>query len=270
MNAISDIAETPVRAFPSLKPRRTNLEPEQRHTAPDSASVPSPRPAVRVASAAPATTLRHGNGPSGFSGDGRARQLRKNGLMGGAEIRFADADAISDFAFVRAGLASDIDTLRACRGQGCASELGRMADRLSGLGESDLGAINALVNAIPYRSDASNWAVSDHWARPVEMLRRGGDCEDFALLKFAALSALGVSEDRMRIVIGHTRAGTPHVVLSVDTGRDTVFLDNRTDRVLLAAETDLIPRYSVNRQARWTHIRKPQHRRYASRTSATL
>ncbi|WP_233426648.1 transglutaminase-like cysteine peptidase [Rhizobium mongolense] len=53
--------------------------------------------------------------------------------------------------------------------------------------------MNVAVNrAIRYRRDMDTDQAADHWAAPSETLaRQQGDCEDFAILKMAALRAEG-------------------------------------------------------------------------------
>lgn len=54
-----------------------------------------------------------------------------------------------------------------------------------------LNRVNSAVNAaIRYRPDIETYNVSDRWATPSETLaRQEGDCEDYAILKMAALRA---------------------------------------------------------------------------------
>ncbi len=52
--------------------------------------------------------------------------------------------------------------------------------------------VNRWANAtIHYRSDSDIYKVADLWATPGQSLQGRGDCEDYALLKYATLRALG-------------------------------------------------------------------------------
>lgn len=190
---------------------------------------------------------------------GETPKIRKNGIMGLAELQFKDIDKIQDFALVRHGLVADMSTLKQCLTRLCEAGVEPFVSRLravSGLSDIELlGSVNALVNEMPYRSDRSQWGKTDHWARPLDSLNRGGDCEDYALLKFAALTALGFDEKDMRFVIGYTREGVAHVNLNVKTKHGDIFLDNRFNDVRPESRTDIVPRYSVNLSARWTHLK---------------
>jgi predicted transglutaminase-like cysteine proteinase len=51
-------------------------------------------------------------------------------------------------------------------------------------------------------SDEMQWGVADHWSDPFEtLLSNRGDCEDYAILKYAALLEAGIPEDDVKIVI---------------------------------------------------------------------
>lgn len=73
-------------------------------------------------------------------------------------------------------------------------------------------AVNDRENAYPYVSDMKNYGVSDYWATPEEFHKRGGDCEDAALAKMAALAPS--CPDR-KILLGWTGSGEPHAILRV-------------------------------------------------------
>jgi len=67
----------------------------------------------------------------------------------------------------------------------------------------------------------------DRWQSIGESLSlRSGDCEDFALAKYAMLSYLGHSVDNLLMVGGVTRQSKKHVVLYVRFGNDVLALDN--------------------------------------------
>ena len=56
---------------------------------------------------------------------------------------------------------------------------------------------------------------------------RAGDCEDFALTKREALRAAGLPAGALRLATAYTEAGEYHTVLTVQTERGTLVLDNR-------------------------------------------
>lgn len=68
-----------------------------------------------------------------------------------------------------------------------------------------LEAINRFFNErVRWRSDVELWGQDDFWTTPLQLLARGaGDCEDYAIAKYAALRAAGVPAERLRLVYAH-------------------------------------------------------------------
>lgn len=121
-------------------------------------------------------------------------------------------------------------------------------------------AVNKLVNMYPYVDDMTNWGRSDYWVTPAEFYARGGgDCEDFAIVKYGWLHALGVPEENMRLAVVYDVAKeTPHTVLVFNTGTASLILDNQEKDVRLAdAVTRYQPVFSINRYAWWLQTGKP-------------
>lgn len=119
-----------------------------------------------------------------------------------------------------------------------------------------LRKVNAFFNQWPYRLDSENYGVPDYWSTPDEFLKKSGDCEDYAIIKYFALKQLGVSPDSMRIVVLLDGIrGIAHAVLAVYVGDGAYILDNLSGLVL---QHDFykhyIPQYSVNESYRWAHI----------------
>jgi len=70
-------------------------------------------------------------------------------------------------------------------------------------GRARLGEINRAINlAIRPMSDLAQYGAIDVWSSPLVTFANGaGDCEDYAIAKFAALRHAGISPDDLRIVI---------------------------------------------------------------------
>ncbi len=115
--------------------------------------------------------------------------------------------------------------------------------------------VNKYVNSYPYISDNKLWGQSDYWATPLEFFARGGDCEDFAIAKYASLRALGVPEERLRLAIVHDKQkNIPHAVLIVYTERGAMVLDNQNKSMQAASSVNRYrPIFSINRSAWWLH-----------------
>ena len=102
-----------------------------------------------------------------------------------------------------------------------------------GLGRGGLariGTINRAVNLeIEPMSDMAQWGVPDRWSNPLETFATGrGDCEDYAIAKYVALTAAGVPADDVKLVIvRNTAADEDHAVVAVRNDGDWIILDNR-------------------------------------------
>lgn len=86
--------------------------------------------------------------------------------------------------------------------------------------------INRKTRAI---DDQSQYRTTEYWTLPSA---RGGDCEDFALLKKRDLIQAGIAPNRLLIatVLDRRRGGHAVLVFRTDTG--DVVLDNLTNRIL--------------------------------------
>lgn len=78
-------------------------------------------------------------------------------------------------------------------------------------------------------SDQRQYNRDEYWALPTA---RGGDCEDFALLKKRELIRLGFDPKRLMIATVLDRKRRQHAVLVMRTGQGDYVLDNQTDRVV--------------------------------------
>jgi predicted transglutaminase-like cysteine proteinase len=107
-------------------------------------------------------------------------------------------------------------------------------------GRARVGLINRAANlAISPVSDERQWGVADHWSDPFEtLLSNRGDCEDYAIVKYAALLEAGVPTDDVKIVIlKNLFPNESHAVAAARVNGDWLILDNRT--LTLVRDTDL-------------------------------
>jgi predicted transglutaminase-like cysteine proteinase len=111
-------------------------------------------------------------------------------------------------------------------------------------GRARIEAVNRTINsAIRYTSDQAQHGVADLWTAPLATLTSGrGDCEDYAIAKYAVLRAAGVPANDLRLLLVRDRAARQdHAVLAVrDNGRWLV-LDNRH---LMLSETTALPQFT--------------------------
>ncbi len=115
--------------------------------------------------------------------------------------------------------------------------------------------VDAMMNKKEYIIDQKNWGQSDYWSTPVEFMKYGGDCEDFAIAKYVALRAMGVPESRMRVaIVQDLKKKMPHAILIVYTEKGPYVLDNQSKIMHSASAVGHYkPIYSINRQAWWLH-----------------
>ncbi len=118
-----------------------------------------------------------------------------------------------------------------------------------------VAGVNEYINSVRYIEDNRNYGKSDYWATPIEFFSKGGDCEDFAIAKFASLRALGFSADQMRIAIVQDKIkNIPHAILIVYTEDGTFVLDNQDKRARYAQDVNRYkPIFSINSTNWWLH-----------------
>ena len=106
--------------------------------------------------------------------------------------------------------------------------------------------VNAAIVPAPEPASRDLWTVGP----------RVGDCEDFALTKRAALRAAGLPAGALRLATAYTEVGEYHTVLTVQTERGAVVLDNRFAEVRPLA--DLPYRWVMvelpDRPLAWAHL----------------
>ena len=128
--------------------------------------------------------------------------------------------------------------------------------------------VNSGINQlIAYRKDEVTYGKVDYWATPEETLsRRSGDCEDFAILKMAALLEAGVPATSMSLVVLQDRKRNVfHAVLSVSTSSGTFILDSLSNKVVMdSALPNYVPFYSFSTERAWVHGAKTGESRMAS------
>ncbi|MBE0414820.1 transglutaminase-like cysteine peptidase [Yoonia sp.] len=86
--------------------------------------------------------------------------------------------------------------------------------------------INRDVRSI---SDQTQYRRPEHWALPTS---RGGDCEDFALLKKKKLIEAGVNPQNLLVATVLDRDRNAHAVLVIRTPQGDYVLDNLHNRIL--------------------------------------
>ncbi|MDR2123991.1 MAG: transglutaminase-like cysteine peptidase [Desulfovibrio sp.] len=104
-----------------------------------------------------------------------------------------------------------------------------LAGKMPGLSAEDaLRHINGFFNGWPSKKDANTYGEEEHWATPEEFVRNnGGDCEDYAVVKYMALRHFGVPAENMWLLLAYDRGRKAHhAVLAVYAGERLFMLDN--------------------------------------------
>lgn len=127
--------------------------------------------------------------------------------------------------------------------------------------------VNDMVNRVRYVSDSRNWGKSDYWETPTEFFSKGGDCEDFAIAKYASLRVLGVPDEHMRlVVVKDLQKNIPHAILIVYTESGPMVLDNQIKQMRRADTiSHYKPIFSINRTAWWLHMSRGSSTQIAAR-----
>jgi predicted transglutaminase-like cysteine proteinase len=112
-------------------------------------------------------------------------------------------------------------------GWACArgSGIGMNADNMLAVAKSVNSHINRTTRQI---SDQKQFGAEDFWTLPTA---RGGDCEDFVLLKKKTLIGKGIPANRLLIATVLDRSRTPHAVLVLRTDRGDFVLDSVKSQV---------------------------------------
>ncbi|MGB3313792.1 MAG: transglutaminase-like cysteine peptidase [Albidovulum sp.] len=116
------------------------------------------------------------------------------------------------------------------------------------------GQVNSMVNRrVRSVSDRQQYGLEEVWALPT---RRGGDCEDFALLKKKELIAAGMRPQDLLIATVLDRNRGSHAVLVLRTSSGDYVLDNLRNRIMPWRETgySFIRMQNPQRPNRWVAV----------------
>jgi predicted transglutaminase-like cysteine proteinase len=115
--------------------------------------------------------------------------------------------------------------------------------------------VNKFMNRAPYVVDKMNWGVKDYWSTPGQFFAKYGDCEDYAIVKFLTLRALGIPSKSMRIVIvKDMNLKIAHAVLAIYVKKKVLVLDNQIKKVVEAKTIrHYHPIFSLNEEGWWLH-----------------
>lgn len=120
---------------------------------------------------------------------------------------------------------------------------------------TQIDEVNRFANDWRYVSDEINWGLDDYWETPGEFFAKAGDCEDYAIVKFMTLRALGFRNDEVSLVaVMDLNLQTGHAVALADVRGKTFVLDNQVERVVPASSVHHYkPVFSANEDVWWLY-----------------
>ncbi len=185
-----------------------------------------------------------------------------DGLFGSVEIKANSIASIPKWVDLLARKQAE-DLLTQCQNQTEACQGARkkwyaMVEGLRGKGRFEqMVQVHRWHNRYWYINDDRLWGRSDYWATPGEFIDMSGDCEDYAIAKYATLRALGWADADLRmVVLRDTVRDIPHAVLAVKYNNENYILDNLASEPLQDKYIrQYTPYYAVNGTSRWVFLR---------------
>jgi predicted transglutaminase-like cysteine proteinase len=158
------------------------------------------------------------------------------------------------------GIESDIAkeqvTLNNCRAkaESCPSYAAQFLRLINAVkaqsGRGQLDEANRAVNmAIRYVSDFAQHGEADRWSAPLATFATGkGDCEDYAIAKYVALSEAGFPLDDLQLVLVRDRAvRQDHAVLAARLEGHWLILDSRRSELMDDSDaTTFTPLFAID------------------------
>jgi predicted transglutaminase-like cysteine proteinase len=178
-----------------------------------------------------------------------------------------------------ADIARDRALLRQCRldAQTCPPAAQRFLEVTQAAhgksGRALIGAINRAVNlAIQSTGDLVQHGVEDRWSAPIDTFATGrGDCEDFAIAKYVALTEIGVAKEDVRLlIVRNVRAHTDHALLAVRHEDRWLVLDNRHFALVDAEEAKDFVAFIALDVERPARMAEPLHLTMASTNASPI
>lgn len=153
-------------------------------------------------------------------------------------------------------LAKERSVLEQCRESavGCPSQAAQFLRLINAVksksGRGRLDEANRAVNqAIRYVSDFAQHGEPDRWTAPLATFATGkGDCEDYAIAKYIALSEAGFPREDLRLVLGRDRViRQDHAVLAARLDGHWLILDSRRSELIDDGELgNFTPMFAIN------------------------
>jgi predicted transglutaminase-like cysteine proteinase len=157
---------------------------------------------------------------------------------------------------IEADIANDHNVLDRCRdgAEGCPSHAAQFLRLIKAVkakwGRDQLDEANRAVNmAVHYASDFALHGEVDRWSAPLATFAAGkGDCEDYAIAKYVALTEAGFPREDLQLVLVRDRAvRQDHAVLAARLDRRWLILDSRRSDLMDDNEaSSFTPLFAIN------------------------
>jgi|GEM_PF-262460 len=130
--------------------------------------------------------------------------------------------------------------------------------------EEQISLVNYYLNRARYDDDRIQRVYDEEgrkigvqrneWATLYEFLRRGGDCEDYAIAKYFMLRELGFPAHELRVLVTRERrVRGNHAVLAIDRGADGVWLLDSDNGIKKNHHRGFRFIYAMNEHHIWDH-----------------
>ncbi len=130
--------------------------------------------------------------------------------------------------------------------------------------DRQLRLVNRYINKRRYRGDRRQTSLSvvpggeavlkNHWSTLLEFLKRGGDCEDFAVAKYFLLRELGFPAEELRVLVTYEKmARAYHAVLAVRRDDGSSWLLESDNTIVKGSHRSYRFIYALNEEGIWDH-----------------
>ena len=131
--------------------------------------------------------------------------------------------------------------------------------------DRQLKLVNRYINKRRYKRDRNQTSLSaapggearlrNHWSTLLEFLKRGGDCEDYAVAKYFLLRELGFPAEDMRVLVTWEKSARDyHAVLAVRQEDGSSWLLESDNTIVKGSHRKYRFIYALNEEGIWDHV----------------
>ena len=131
--------------------------------------------------------------------------------------------------------------------------------------DRQLKLVNRYINRRRYKRDRRQTSLSaapggeaelkNHWTTLLEFLRRGGDCEDYAVAKYFLLREFGFPAEDMRVLVTWEKSARDyHAVLAIRREDGSSWLLESDNTIVKGSHRRYRFIYALNEEGIWDHV----------------